>query len=175
MSKDLKTLHPGGIRTRDLLFWRRTRRPLCHAVFVSLRSSDWWPGHSGRRICHRNRRSWVRILLCSSLIANPISQFVLSTLLFRQFVLSSLLQVRKYILIWEVFNVADNNGARILYIWTYLMWVPRYIRLNSSLLKTIRWKLWEKSFSYKQINNHTQFVKIAEPQSRHFSDEKSWL
>jgi hypothetical protein len=51
-----------------------------------------------------------------NLIANPISQFVLSTLLFRQFVLSSLLQVRKYILIWEVFNVADNNGARILYI-----------------------------------------------------------
>jgi hypothetical protein len=29
--QDLKTSHPGGIRTRDLLFWRRTRLPLCHA------------------------------------------------------------------------------------------------------------------------------------------------
>jgi hypothetical protein len=25
MYYDLKTLHPGGIRTRDLLFWMRTR------------------------------------------------------------------------------------------------------------------------------------------------------
>jgi hypothetical protein len=29
MYKDLKTLRPGGIRTWDLLFWRRTRWPLC--------------------------------------------------------------------------------------------------------------------------------------------------
>jgi hypothetical protein len=28
--KFLKTLHPGGIRTRDLLFCRQTRWPLCH-------------------------------------------------------------------------------------------------------------------------------------------------
>jgi hypothetical protein len=32
MYKDLETLHPGGIQTRDLLFWRRTRWPLCHAA-----------------------------------------------------------------------------------------------------------------------------------------------
>jgi hypothetical protein len=32
MYKDLKPLHTGGIRTRDLLFWRRTRWPLCHAT-----------------------------------------------------------------------------------------------------------------------------------------------
>jgi hypothetical protein len=30
--KFLKTLHPGGIRTQDLLFCRRTRWPLCHAA-----------------------------------------------------------------------------------------------------------------------------------------------
>jgi hypothetical protein len=28
----LKTLHPGNIRTRDLLFCSRTRWPQCHAV-----------------------------------------------------------------------------------------------------------------------------------------------
>jgi hypothetical protein len=32
MYKDLKTLRPGGIRTRDLLFWRRTGRQL-HLIF----------------------------------------------------------------------------------------------------------------------------------------------
>jgi hypothetical protein len=32
MYKFLKTLHPGGIRILDLLFWRRTRWPLCHAA-----------------------------------------------------------------------------------------------------------------------------------------------
>jgi hypothetical protein len=32
----LKTLHPGSIRTRDLLFGRRTRWLLCHAVRASL-------------------------------------------------------------------------------------------------------------------------------------------
>jgi hypothetical protein len=30
--KFLKTLHPGGIRTRDSLFCRRTPWPLCHAA-----------------------------------------------------------------------------------------------------------------------------------------------
>jgi hypothetical protein len=30
--KYLKTLHPGGIRTQDLLFCRQTRWPLCHAA-----------------------------------------------------------------------------------------------------------------------------------------------
>jgi hypothetical protein len=30
--EDLKTLYPGGIWTRDLLFWWRTRWPLCHAA-----------------------------------------------------------------------------------------------------------------------------------------------
>jgi hypothetical protein len=38
--KDLKTLHPGGIRTRDLLFCRRTRWPLCHAGRHSDLNSD---------------------------------------------------------------------------------------------------------------------------------------
>jgi hypothetical protein len=32
MDKFLKTLHPSGIWTQDLLFCRRTRRPLCHAA-----------------------------------------------------------------------------------------------------------------------------------------------
>jgi hypothetical protein len=32
MFKFLKTLHPGGIWTRHLLFCRRTRWPLCHAA-----------------------------------------------------------------------------------------------------------------------------------------------
>jgi hypothetical protein len=35
MYEFLKTLHPGGIRTRDLLFYRRTRWPLCHAARAS--------------------------------------------------------------------------------------------------------------------------------------------
>jgi hypothetical protein len=30
--RDPKTLHPDGIRTRELLFCRRTRWPLCHAT-----------------------------------------------------------------------------------------------------------------------------------------------
>jgi hypothetical protein len=30
----LKTLQPGGIRTRDLMFWRWTRWPLCHATMA---------------------------------------------------------------------------------------------------------------------------------------------
>jgi hypothetical protein len=36
MFKDLKTLHPGGIRTHDLLFCRRTQWSLCHAARASL-------------------------------------------------------------------------------------------------------------------------------------------
>jgi hypothetical protein len=32
--KTLKTLHPGGIRTRDLLFCRRTRWPLSYAAWA---------------------------------------------------------------------------------------------------------------------------------------------
>jgi hypothetical protein len=32
MYKDLKTLHPGGIWIRDVLFWRQARWPLCHAA-----------------------------------------------------------------------------------------------------------------------------------------------
>jgi hypothetical protein len=48
MHKDLKNLHPGGIWTRDLLFWRWTRQPLC-LIF----SAGWRPfqlqAHSGVR------------------------------------------------------------------------------------------------------------------------------
>jgi hypothetical protein len=36
MYKFLKTLHPGGNRTRDLLFCRRTRWPLCDAARATL-------------------------------------------------------------------------------------------------------------------------------------------
>jgi hypothetical protein len=35
MYKLLKTLHPGGIRTRDLLFWRRTRWALCQHIYIN--------------------------------------------------------------------------------------------------------------------------------------------
>jgi hypothetical protein len=35
--KGLNTLHPGGIRTRAILFYRRTRWPLCHAARASKR------------------------------------------------------------------------------------------------------------------------------------------
>jgi hypothetical protein len=42
MYKFLKTLHPGGIRTLDHLFCRRTRWPLCHVVYKNL---AWTEGH----------------------------------------------------------------------------------------------------------------------------------
>jgi hypothetical protein len=47
MYNDLKTLHPGGIRTRDLLFCRRTRWPMYHAARapknLPLSSEKWTP------------------------------------------------------------------------------------------------------------------------------------
>jgi hypothetical protein len=53
MCKYLKTLH--GIRTEDLLFWRRTRWPLCHATRAFGRLFSWavfwkfqkWPKNLG--------------------------------------------------------------------------------------------------------------------------------
>jgi hypothetical protein len=34
MCQDPNTLHPGRIRTQDLLFWRQTRWPLCHSAWA---------------------------------------------------------------------------------------------------------------------------------------------
>jgi hypothetical protein len=44
-----KTLHPGGIRTRDLLFCRRTRWPSCHAARAKVRSTEPLAPQSWRR------------------------------------------------------------------------------------------------------------------------------
>jgi hypothetical protein len=73
MYKFLVTLHPGGIRTRDLLFCRRTRWPLCHAAWAVERK--WRKEKKNLRRAFKCSK-FALTILCGKMLSSGSSQTI---------------------------------------------------------------------------------------------------